>query len=147
MIMIHLQNILPVTDVLNQLLHLLCRGLPEYVVEVNPRMRQGRQSLYKALTNLVDDHRLFAQRTAQAILDRGGYPDPGRFPLEYTGLNDVSIEYLAHELINSLHVDTEILEELSTQLATIPELHALTEEILGNTTGHAEILETVENAG
>ena len=147
MIMIHLQNILPVTDVLNQLLHLLCRGLPEYVVEVNPRMRQGRQSLYKALTNLVDDHRLFAQRTAQAILDRGGYPDPGAFPLEYTGLNDVSIEYLAHELINSLHVDIEILEELSTQLATLPELHALTEEILGNTTGHAEILETVENAG
>jgi hypothetical protein len=142
--MIHSQNILPVTDVLNQLLHLLLRGLPAYVVEINPRTQPGRDALRKALANLVDDRRLFAQRTVQAILDRGGNPDPGPFPLEYTGLNDVSIEYLAHELIDSLHVDIEILEELSTQLVTIPELYALTEEILGNTTGHAEILEKME---
>jgi hypothetical protein len=143
--MIYSQNILPVADVLNQLMHLLCRGLPNYVVEINPWTRLGCQSLRDALTNLVDDRRLFAERTVQVIMDRGGNPDPGQFPLEYTGLNDVSIEYLAQELINSLHLDIEILQELSTQLATIPELYAFTEEILGNTIGHAEILEKVAN--
>ena len=90
------------TDVLNQLLHLLCRGLPAYVVEVNPWMQPGREPLRKALANLAADRRLFANRTTQAILDRGAYPDPGPFPLEYTGLNDVSIEYLTRELIDSL---------------------------------------------
>ncbi len=141
--MLHLQNPSSATDVLNQLLHLLLRGLPAYVVEVNPSMQPGRHPLRKALANLADDRRLFANRTNQAILDRGAYPDPGPFPLEYTGLNDVSIEYLTNELIDSLHVDTEILQEISAQLTAIPELHALAEEILGNTIAHAEILEKV----
>jgi hypothetical protein len=137
----HSQNTLSVTDTLNQLLHLLLRGLPAYVVEVNPSMRPGRQPLRKALANLAADRRLFANRTNQAILDRGAYPDPGAFPLEYTGLNDASIVYLAHELIDALRVDIEILPEFSAQLREIPELHALAEEILGNTIAHAEILE------
>ena len=139
--MLHLQNTSSVTDILNQLLHLLLRGLPAYVAEVNPWMEPKSQPLRKALANLAADRGLFANRTNQAILDRGAYPDPGAFPLEYTGLNDVSMEYLTNELINSLNVDIEILRELSSQLREIPELHALTEEILGNTIGHAEILE------
>ena len=144
--MLHLQNTLPLTDVLNHLLHLLLRGLPAYVDEVNPWTQPGRQPLRKALANLAADRRLFANRTNQAILDRGAYPDPGAFPLEYTGLNDASIVYLTHELIDSLHVDIEILGEFSTQLREIPELHALIEEILGNTIGHAEILEKMQIA-
>jgi hypothetical protein len=139
--MIQLQNKFSVTDVLNQLLQLLCRGLSAYAVEVNPWMRPGRESLLRALANLADDRRLFAARTAQAILDRGGHPHNGSFPLEYTGLNDVSIEYLAGELIDSLQVDVEILEAISAQLTDIPELRALSDEILGNTIAHAEILE------
>jgi hypothetical protein len=141
--MLHLQNTLLLTDMLNQLLHLLMRGLPAYAAEANPWTQPERRPLGKALANLAADRRLFASRTNQAILDRGAYPDPGAFPLEYTGLNDASIEYLAHELIDSLHVDTEILQEISAQLRDVPELHALTEEILGNTIGHAEILEKV----
>ncbi|MGD0655960.1 MAG: hypothetical protein ABSA16_16610 [Thermoguttaceae bacterium] len=139
--MIHLQNTLPATDILHQLLHMLCRGLPAYVVEINPWMQPAHEPLSKALANLAADRRLFAQRTAQALLERGEYPDPGTFPLEYTGLNDVSIEYLTGEIIDSLQLDIEILPEFSAQLAEIPELHALAEEILGNTIGHAEILE------
>jgi hypothetical protein len=141
--MLHLQNTSAATDTLNQLLHLLLRGLPAYVVEVNPWTQPGRQPLRKALANLAADRRLFANRTNQAILDRGASPDPGPFPLEYTGLNDVSMEYLTNEIIDSLHVDIEILQEFSAQLRDIPELHALSEEILGNTIGHAEILEKV----
>ena len=134
-----------VTDVLNQVLHLLLRGLPAYVVEANPWTEPRWQALRKALANLADDRRLFANRAAQAILDRGDYPDPGPFPLEYTGLNDVSIAYLTQETIHSLHIDIEVLPELSAQLATIPHLRDLTEEILGNTIAHAEILEKMQN--
>jgi hypothetical protein len=144
--MLHLHNTLPVTDALNQLLHLLMRGLPAYAAEVNPWTQPGRRPLGKALANLAADRRLFANRTNRAILDRGVYPDPGAFPLEYTGLNDASIEYLAHEIIDSLNVDIEILQEISAQLRDVPELHALAEEILGNTIGHAEILEKMQNA-
>ncbi len=120
--MIHSQKILPIAEVLNQILHLLCRGLPAYVVEIDPWMRPGHKALRKALINLMDDRRLYAQRTAQAILDRGGHPDPGSFPLEYTGLNDVSIEYLTDELIDSLQMDIEILEALSSQLTVYSRL-------------------------
>ena len=138
-----MQNILPVTDILNQLLHLLCRGLPAYAVEADPWMPPGHEPLRKALANLADDRRLFTRRAIQAIMDRGGYPDPGNFPLEYTGLNDVSIEYLARESIDFLYLDIEILETLSARLADIRHLHALAEEITGNTKAHAEILVNV----
>jgi bacterioferritin (cytochrome b1) len=144
--MIHVQNMLPVTDVLNQLLHLLLCGLPAYVVEINPWIQPGQESIRKALANLADDRRLYANRTIQAIMDRDGHPDSGSFPLEYTGLNDVSIEYLINELTDSLHLDMEILEALSAQLADISDLHALVEEVLGNTKGHAEILEQMKNS-
>jgi len=66
--------------------------------------------------------------------------------LEFTGLNDVSIEYLAQEIVDSLHIDAEILGALSAQVVDIPDLHALTEEVLGNTIGHAEILEKTQNS-
>jgi hypothetical protein len=139
--MIYSQTILPVTEVLNQLLRLLCRGLPAYVVEMNPWMQPEHEPLRKALANLDDDRRLYAKRAAQAIAAHGGYPEPGPFRLEYTGLNDVSMEYLTQELVVSLQVDIEILEAISAQLADIPELYSLAEEIIGNTKAHAEILE------
>ena len=138
--MIYSQTILPVTDVLNQMLRLLCRGLPAYMIEMNPWMQPEHEPLSNALTNLADDRRLYAKRTAQAVSAHGGYPDPGPFPLEYTGLNDVSMEYLTQELIVSLQVDMEILEAISAQLADNPELFSLAEEIMGNTKAHAEIL-------
>ncbi len=144
--MILTQKSSTVIDALNQLLHVLCRGLPAYVVEVNPWFEPRSEPLRKALANLAADRRLLAGRTTQAILDLGAYPDPGPFPLEYTGLNDVSIEYLTQELIDSLYVDIEILPEISAQLAAIPQLHDLSEEILGNTIGHAEILEKMQNS-
>jgi hypothetical protein len=139
--MIRSQKAPPATEVLNQILHLLCRGLPAYVVEINAWTRPAAAALREALARLMEDRRLYAQRTAQAILDRGGYPDPGSFPLEYTSLNDVSIEYLTDELIASLQMDIEILEALSSQLDDAPELKALAEEIIGNTKAHAEIIE------
>jgi hypothetical protein len=139
--MIHLENAFAATDVLNQLLHMLCRGLPAYAAELNPWMIPEHESLRQALADLDADRRLLANRTAQAIFKRGGHLAPGPFPLEYTGLNDVSLEYLAREVIGSLQVDIEVLREFSTRLSDDPRLHALVEEILGNTVGHAEILE------
>jgi hypothetical protein len=141
--MIHLQTTLHVTDVLDQLLHLLCRGLPAYVVQINPWMQPGSEPLGSAMQNLDADRQLYARRITQAIIERGGNPDPGVFPLEYTGLNDVSVEYLTNELIDSLNLDAEILGAISARLEVIPDLHALAEEILGNTIAHAEILEKV----
>lgn len=128
---------------LDGLLRLLCRGLPVYLLEVKPWTQPGDESLFKALTHLLDDRRLFAGRVAQEILARGGYPDPGPFPLKFTGLNDVSLDYLARELLDSLRADMEILQNYSHRLKELPRLHALSEEILGNTKGHAEILEKV----
>jgi hypothetical protein len=144
--MIHLQTTLPVTDLLNQLLHLLCRGLPAYVVQINPWIQPGGEPLVSAMQNLDADRQLYARRITRAIIERGANPDPGAFPLEYTGLNDVSIEYLTNELIDSLNLDTEILGAISARLEVIPDLHALAEEILGNTIAHAEILEKTQNA-
>jgi hypothetical protein len=139
--MIRLQDTMSVAEILHRLLNLLCRGLPSYAVEINPWMQPDQEPLRRTLADLAADRRLYANRAAQAISQRGEHPDPGPFPLKYTGLNDVSLEYLAREVLDSLQVDIEVLREFSAQLAGNPDLHALAQEILGNTIGHAEILE------
>ena len=132
-----------IIDSLNQVLRLLCRGLPAYVSEIKPWTDSRHEPIRKALADLSADQERYAHRLANAIVQQGGHPDPGSFPLEYTGLNDVSLEYLAHDLVVMLQADAEVLEILSDQLADHHSMHALCEEILGNTKGHAEILEKV----
>ena len=144
--MISSQKNSTVIEVLSGILRLLCRGLPTYLLEVKPWSQPEHERLRKALAQLVEDRRLYAGRVAQAIMDRGGFPDAGPFPLRFTGLNDVSLEYLVRVLIDSLHVDMEILQTSSARLEETPRLHDLSEEILGNTKGHAEILEKVKSA-
>ena len=54
-----------------------------------------------ALAALVADQERFACRTAQAILDLGGQPEPGPFPMELASINDAGMDYLLGQVIES----------------------------------------------
>ena len=79
--------------VLNRLLGLLCRSLPAYLADAKPWARPERRPIRTALDRLVADQQLYARRVAEAITQRGGRPDPGRFPTEFAAKNDLSLEF------------------------------------------------------
>ena len=131
--------------VLNRLLHQLCRALPMYLADARPWSRPEHRAAQKALDLLVADRHDDVQRVAEAIVELDGHPDPGVFPMDFSAMNDLSLEFLLQKVIEEQHRDIAAVRQCAAELADDPPLCALAEEILGNARGHAEILEEIEN--
>jgi hypothetical protein len=136
-----------IIDVLNDALRLLCRGLPQYLVEAKPWLQSGDNVFLASLRNLIADQRHYAGRVANAVAERGGRPDPGPFPLEYSSANDLALDFLKKKILEQLHDDHIALARAAKQLANQPDLHPLVEEIVGNYRGHLEVLDDAGEGG
>jgi hypothetical protein len=133
--------------VLNRIMHVLCRSLPMYLSDAKPWVAPERQQAECVLEDLVADQRTYAQRVAEAIVEQGGRPDPGRFPMEFAAINDLALDYLLEAAARRQRSDVALLERCAADLAGQPALCALAEEILGNAKGHLEILEGMKDDG
>jgi hypothetical protein len=133
-------NAFETIPVLNQLLSLLCHSLPAYLADVKTLARSEGERVRVALGRLVADQQMYAQRVADAIAERGGRPNPGRFPTEFTAKNDLSLGFLLPEIIDFQRQTVATIEQCVGRLEGESALHALAEEILGNAKGHLDIL-------
>ena len=127
-------------EVLNELLRILCRSLPAYLADAKPWGQSEDQQLRTALDQLVADQQRYARRVTEAIAERGGRPDPGRFPTEFTAKNDLALEFLRREMIRQQEQDVAAIGRCAAELEGAASLHSLAEEILGNAKGHLDIL-------
>ena len=67
--------------------------------------------------------------------------------MEFTGLHDLSLEYLLSELVRRQQADVDRIGEIATLLRTDPAAHALAEEALGAAKGHlASLRELRQNS-
>jgi len=132
--------------VLNRLLNCLSRSLPAYLAETSTYENPDSAPIRAAIDRLASDQRRYADRVAEAIVARGGRPNPGRFPREFTAKNDLSVSYLLHDVIDLLDQDIALFEQYAKELEGAASLHALAEEILGNAKGHLDaLLELAKN--
>ncbi len=137
-----------VIDVLNRLLTVLYRALPVYLQGSRPWVPPDRRQAVDLLARIADDQRMYAQRVAQAILHEGGRLEIGQFPLEFTAVHDLAIDFLVRKAAELQRRQVEVVHECTSALATVPRLRSLAEEILGNARGHLETLEeTVKDEG
>ncbi len=130
-----------VVSVLNRLLRTLCRSLALYAEEIKPWSLAGHEPVWTAVGRLAADGRMYSQRVAEAIIERGGQPDPGPFPLEFAALNDLGLEFFLREIIVRLNRDQKVIGQCAAELADDPAARALAEEAYGNLRGHIELLE------
>jgi hypothetical protein len=126
--------------VLDQLFGILCRSLPAYLADARAHGWPEGERVRMALDRLVADQRMYAQRVAEAIVERGGRPTAGRFPTGFTAKNDLSLRFLLGEIIDGQRIEIDDIERCVGQLECESALHALAEEILGNAKGHLDIL-------
>lgn len=133
-------TLLQTIEVLNKLLRILCRSLPAYLADAKPWEHSKERQLCAALDRLVVDQRRYARRVTEAIVERGGRPDPGRFPTEFTAKNDLALEFLRREIIRQQEQDVAAIQQCAEAFEGAASLHSLAEEILGNARGHLEIL-------
>jgi hypothetical protein len=139
-------NAFEAIPVLDRLLKLLCRSLPAYLADARPWARAGDRRIQAALDRLVADQQMYARRVAEAITERGGRPDPGRFPTALTAKNDLGLDFLLQEVIADQQRAAAAIEHCAAQLENLPSLHSLAEEIFGNVRGHLDIFKEMTNA-
>ena len=126
--------------VLNRLLGTVYHSLPMYLADVKTWVGPDAEAL-KMLNQIVDDNRLYAQRIADALLDRHERVESGEYPMEFTGLHDCALEYLVGQLIVYQKRDIARMEECVSELREDPGARALAEEVLGAARAHLELLE------
>ena len=130
-----------VVSVLNRLLQTLCRSLASYAEEIKPWSLAGHESVWTAIGRLAADSRMYSRRVAEAIIEYGGQPIPGPYPLEFASLNDLGLEYFLRAIIVQLRRDQKVIGECVAELTHAPAVRGLAEEAYGNLRGHIELLE------
>jgi hypothetical protein len=131
---------------LDELLRMLCRSLPAYLIDAKPWASSGDQHLRVALGHLAADQQRYVHRIEHAIIELGSRPDCGHFPKAFAAKNDLSLDYLHREVIQQLEQDIVAIKDCVAQLDETAALHSLAEEILGNAKAHLEILKETLNA-
>ncbi len=130
-----------VIDTLNRLFIIEHRSLAMYMIDSNPWMRAGDEKAAQVVAQIVQDQKAMAQRVADLIDAREGRIHNGSFPMQYTDLNMVSLDYLIGELARLLRQDIEAIRSCVERLAGDREAQELAEEILGAEQAHLEALE------
>jgi len=131
---------------LNQLISIHARSLPVYLMDAAPWVAKRESHATDVLNIVAADHELTADRIAELVMERGGAVSLGAFPMPFTGLHDLSLEYLISQLVLHQRNDTQRIQQIVELLASDPVAKSVAEETLGAAKGHLESLEELLNS-
>lgn len=127
-------------DKLNQLLAILKNSFPQYLQYSRPYVPPGRGETLEALAAIALDQQSLADRVSRIVYEGGDLPQAGEFPIEFTDMHDLSVDFLVNATIFYQQQDVEAIARLVDQLQTAPAAKAIAEEALGLAKGHLDAL-------
>lgn len=127
--------------VLNRLLSLHSRSLPMYVDCARPYTHRGDERATETLQHIIDDHKFMVARIADAIEDLGGTVNTGGYPMEFTDLHDLSMDFILQQVMDRQRQDVDVIEACLTELGSNARGIALAQEALGAAKAHLQSLE------
>ncbi|HEY2837958.1 MAG TPA: hypothetical protein VGJ26_02330 [Pirellulales bacterium] len=130
-----------ILNTLNRLYIIENRSLAMYMVDACPWSHSGDEKTSQVIAHIVADQKAMSQRLADLIDAREGRVHNASFPMQFTDLNLVSLDYLVGELARLLRQDIEAIRACVEKLAGDREAQELAEEILGAEQAHLEALE------
>ena len=130
-----------VVNVLHRLLITLYRSLPMFLTQAPPWTKPGDEQALATLANIVADQQRDCARLSEHIQALYGRVELGEFPMEFTNLHFLSLDYLLGELVRHQRRDVALIEQLAGQLQGDVVARTLAEEILGSERAHLEQLE------
>jgi hypothetical protein len=128
-------------DLLNRLYVLHYRSLAVYLHYAPPNQLARHPQAAGVLAQVVADQTRTADRIGALILESGGTVDPGEFPMAFTGLHDLSLDYLLKQLIDRQQRTIAACERIAAQLDMAPFAQAVAREAVGEAKGHLENLQ------
>ena len=134
-------------EALNGLLQVLYRSLPLYLDGKQFWAPRGREDIAAAIAEAAGDYRAYIRRVADWIHRWDGRIQPGQFPMEFTAMHDLGLDYLLKELVDRQQRDVTAIRQHAEALSGSPEVRTLADEILGNARGHLDNLEELAGSG
>jgi hypothetical protein len=112
-----------------------------YLASARPWFPQPESEAAAVLRHIADDQQLMVDRIGHVILDQGGSVQPSEFPIEFTDLHDLSIDYLIPQLIERQQREIDWMRQCAESLHEDPTARAITQEALGAAQGHLDSLQ------
>lgn len=133
-------------DILNRLYVLHQRSLAMYLHYAPPNQLAQHPRAAVTLAQMVADQTRTADKLATLILQSNGQVDPGEFPMAFTGLHDLSLDYLVKLLIERQVKHIAACERLASALNMAPYAQAAAREAVGEAKGHLDNLQELAAA-
>ncbi len=125
---------------LNRLLAIVGRSFPQYLQYSRPYIPPGRGSVKETIDSIVADQNVMVERLTQMLSNADAPPRFGEFPMQYTDLHDLDIDFLMRAAVNYQEQDIASIGDIVDHLQLAPAAQSLAEEALGMTKGHLDLL-------
>lgn len=133
-------------DVLNRLLALHSRSLPTYLASARPWVAENEQEAITVLRHIAESQVSIVERLGTLIVEEGGVPAIGEFPMMFTDMHDLSMDYILPQLIEWIESDIKTIRDCVGQLNGAPAAKAIAEEALGAAQAHLDSLHELQQA-
>lgn len=133
-------------EILNQLIALSYRSLPMYLRYASPWRSDRTEPVWRTVEYMLIDQEALVARAAALVQELDGRIDTGEFPMEFTGMHDLALDFLLRRLIHYQRRDVERLAQLAQQAASGEvdrRARDLVQEALGSARAHLEALEAL----
>jgi hypothetical protein len=128
---------------LNEILATLHRSLPVYLSHAAPWVAYGNEEAHRVLARIVAEKEDQVHRLTELLDARRFTIDRGEFPMDYTSLHDVSLDFLINQLIRDQRHEVQRIESCERRLAGDREGRVLAAEVLETAQRHLRWLETL----
>jgi hypothetical protein len=128
---------------LNEILVTLHRSLPVYLSHAAPWVAYGNEEAHRVLARIVEEKEDHVHRLTELLDARRYTIGRGEFPMDYTSLHDVSLDFLIKQLIRDQRHEVQRIESCERRLAGDREARVLAAEVLETAQRHLRWLETL----
>lgn len=132
-------------DVLNRLLALHSRSLPTYLASAQPWFAEHEEEATTVLRHIAESQELMVERLGTLVIEEGGVPAIGEFPMMFTDMHDLSMDYILPRLVEWIESDMSTIRECIGQLNGAPAAKAMAEEALGAAQAHLDSLHELQH--
>lgn len=112
-----------------------------YLSSAPPHRGVGDERLWEAIRHIMSDQSLMIDKIADYVESLDGTPNMGEFPMEFTSMHDLSIDYMTQQLLDRQQREVELIEMMSADLESGSPAKALAQEALGAAKAHVESLQ------
>jgi hypothetical protein len=127
-------------DLLNELLAIEYRSLPMYLTYASPWRHSQDARAGEVMQHIVTDQQHMSARLVEEIQDRGSSPEVGDFPMDFTDMHDLSLDYLVKDVLVWQQRGVDRIEQIAAALEGDRAARELAQEVLGAERAHLEAL-------